>query len=235
MSSKIPTLHYGSLSLTASHHAMRCDAKYAAGEYVALEKKIRSEAYFELGDYLPLPFVKGSQPKYLDLPNEESVQVVNTLSIRNLRINLDHCRPISKEDFDALNEERKLKKNDVLLSVDGGVSIGKSAMVTDPEVGTVDSHICILRPEGIGSSDLMYLLACPLAQTQFKRAESGASGQTTVTEDDIRRFIFPKAIMSGLSKLVEEIEKERAGIAMEQQILDKREAAVWQKLGALTS
>lgn len=57
---------------------------------------------------------------------------------------------------------------------------------------TVDSHVAVLRPCGISPVLLAYLLCSPMGQIQFQRAESGASGQTAVSEEDVRRFRFPR-------------------------------------------
>ena len=59
-----------SLRIVATNYALRCDAKYADPRILAIEKKVRSAGAFELGEFLPEPFVKGIQPEYLDQPTE---------------------------------------------------------------------------------------------------------------------------------------------------------------------
>lgn len=224
-----------SLSLIASSPTFRCDPRFYAVEAVANEKKVRAGKFFEVGDFLPNPMVKGVQPTYLDAPTDESVPVVNTLSIQRLSINEDDCRHISRDDFDELDDMRKLQSNDVLLTMDGGVSIGKPVLFDKAGDYTIDSHVSILRPVGMEARSLVYLLASPLGQQQFRRAESGASGQTAVTEEDIRRFIFPSSLLTDLDRVVSEIETERAKIAEERQLLAQREASAWSKLEQLVA
>jgi hypothetical protein len=225
-----PKTFTSSLRLTATNYALRCDAKYADSEYLAVERKIRAKGFFELGDVLPVPFAKGSQPDYLDQPLEDSVPVINTLCIQNLAIRVEDCRHISREDFEALSTERQLKKNDVLLTVDGGASIGKPTLFELTSDFTIDSHVVILRPVGLSSLALVYLLASPLGQMQFRRAESGASGQTTVTEDDVRRFIFPRSLLKTVGEVATRIELERKKIAGLRRELDRKEASLWKEL-----
>jgi hypothetical protein len=174
--------------------------------------------------------VKGIQPEYLDQPTDESVPVINTLSIQNLGIRIEDCRHMTQDDFDSVASERKTKKGDVLLTVDGGVSIGKPVLFNLPESLTVDSHVVILRPVGLSPLALVYLLASPLGQMQFRRAESGASGQTTVTEDDVRRFIFPRSILKTVDKAAVKIEAKRKVIMKRRRELDAQEAALWKQL-----
>lgn len=229
-----PKFFTSSLKLAATNYAFRCDAKYADDNVREVLGKIRQAGCFVLSEFLPAPFVKGGQPEYLDQPTEDSVPVISTLSIQNLSVDSESCRHISSDDFDILSEDRKLRRNDVLLTVDGGVSIGKACLFEFDEPYTMDSHVVALRPEGIGPLALVYLLASPLGQMQFRRAESGASGQTTVTEDDIRRFIFPRSILHTIDEVAKNIEEQRKRIAKERQQLHEDEKLLWEELAKLS-
>jgi hypothetical protein len=224
----------GSLSLIASNYAFRCDAKHANHDVRNVLDKIAKAGSVSLGEFLPTPFVKGIQPDYLDQATEDSVPVVNTLAIQNLSIDERNCRHVTQDDFDELSDERKLKKGDVLLTVDGGVSIGKPCLFNRTGDFTVDSHVVVLRPKGLSPLALVYLLASPLGQMQFKRAESGASGQTTVTEDDVRRFIFPQTILASIEATAKHIESERLRIAKARKKLKLEEDKLWTKLAAFS-
>ena len=219
-----------SLELIGNHYALRCDAKLADKEFREMEERIRQAPFRELGDFLPSPFVKGIQPKYLEEPTRDSVLVVNTLSIQNLSLNPDSCRLISRSTFDEIDDARKLTKGDVLLTVDGGVSIGKAVIFPFEEDMTIDSHIVVLRPEGIRPVSLQYLLASSLCQKQFRQAESGASGQTSVTEDDVRRFIVPSSLLEKIDQIASEIDVERCRIQTERDCLDHEEKALFARL-----
>lgn len=219
-----------SLALIATNYAYRCDARFADESVRTALKTIEEAGCFMLGEYLPQPFIKGIQPNYLDQPADDSVRVVNTLAIKNLSIIESACRHIAWDKYESLNEERKLKVGDVLLTVDGGTSIGKPCYFDIESEYTIDSHIVVLRPEGLSPRAVVYLLASPLGQMQFRRAESGASGQTTVTEDDVRRFVFPKALLSSIDSVVMQIEAERRRIAEARKKLETGEAALWNLL-----
>jgi hypothetical protein len=158
-----------------------------------------------LSSYLPEAFVKGRQPTYLEEPGEEEfAYVVSTLAVQVLQINARDCRFTPKSFYDGVGKQRQLRDGDIVLTMDGGTSIGKAAVFdltafseavevdSDEVFVTVDSHVAVLRPQGISSLALAYLLASPIGQAQFQRAESGASGQTAVTEDDVRYFQLPQ-------------------------------------------
>ena len=219
-----------SLELIGSNYALRCDVKLADEEFRGLEEQIRQAPFRELGDFLPSPLVKGIQPDYVDEQTGDSVPVVNTLSIQNLSLNLHSCRRIARSIFDEFDDVRKLTKGDVLLTMDGGVSIGKAVLFSFEEDMTMDSHIVVLRPEGISPMSLTYLLASPLCQKQFRQAESGASGQTSVTEDDIRRFIVPSSLLEKIDQIASEIDDMRRQIIAKRDRLDQEEKMLFARL-----
>ena len=221
---KFPIHQKTDLCSIAKTFYLRFDAKQFNSEYKKLIN-LSSDDFIYLGELLPFPLIKGSQPNYV---KDGTISVINTLSIQNLHINVDDCRSITQKSFDKLDESRKLKKGDVLLTLDGGTSIGKSALFDMDGNYTVDSHVAILRPSSnISSKALVYLLASPLCQKQFKKMESGASGQTAVTEDDLRRFIIPKRILDNIDSITNILDKKLAEIAQKRQNLDKEEADAW--------
>ena len=73
-----------------------------------------------------------------------------------------------------LASERARYITGIVLTVDGGTSIGKPSLFTLVEDFTVDTHVVIIRPKEISPLAVVYLLASPLGQMQFRRAESGS-------------------------------------------------------------
>lgn len=221
-----PTVLASSLSLVCKTHSLRCDAKQAEPHFAAFDKAMESRDTFLLGDFLPRPVVKGIQPKYLETLEPDGIPVISTMAIQDLQIRKDACRFISREDSVTIDSERHPKLGDVLLTVDGGPSIGKPAVFNFDEEFAVDSHVAILRPRDMNPYYLAYLLASPLGQIQFKRAESGASGQTSVSEDDIRRFRFPNLSPERVQLAVEAFDDARQKVeAARAEVYDLQEAA----------
>ncbi len=220
-----PIRSIASLKKISEFHSLRCDAKQFESRYRELDELIGGADYFFLGDLLPEPLVKGIQPIYID--SDDGIPVINTLSIQNLKINVKDCRYIAEEVYESILEARKLKKNDVLLTMDGGTSIGKPVLFEEEGEFTVDSHVAILRPKGITPRALVYLLASPIGQLQFNRSESGASGQTSVTEEDLRRFRFPQHVLSKIDEIASELDHKRHEIENEKEMLFQREIEAW--------
>lgn len=224
-SKNYPIHNKAKLSEISRIHSLRCDAKQFEEKYSQLQKMINMEDTFYLGELIPQPLVKGGQPPYID--GTDGVPVINTLSVQHLQINVEDCRYISEEDYEYLLESRKLKKGDVLLTMDGGTSIGKSAVFCLDGDFTVDSHVAIIRPVGISAKAMAYLLASPMGQLQFNKAESGASGQTAVTEEDLRRFQFPRVLLENIEYLAEDLDKKREKINEKKKMLEAEELEAW--------
>ena len=224
-STNYPIHNKAKLSEISRTHSLRCDAKQFEEKYSELQKMINMEDTFYLGELIPQPLVKGGQPPYID--GTDGVPVINTLSIQHLQINVEDCRYISEEDYEYVLESRKLKKGDVLLTMDGGTSIGKSAVFCLDGDFTVDSHVAIIRPVGISAKAMAYLLASPMGQLQFNKAESGASGQTAVTEEDLRRFQFPRVMLENIEYLAEDLDKKREKINEKKKMLEAEELGAW--------
>lgn len=227
---KYPIIRTSSLVDIAKSHSLRCDSKQSETRFSELDAMVEGKEVCFLSEFLPEPLVKGTQPVYLQEENEKKkgVPIINTLSIQKMKINKEDCRYISKGDFELLNKNRILRKGDVLLTMDGGTSIGKPVLFDLDGDYSIDPHVAILRPKGISPKALVYLLASPIGQLQFQRFESGASGQTAVTEEDIRRFVVPKSAITELKKHVESLDKEKIRIENSHLQLKKDEAVMWE-------
>jgi hypothetical protein len=228
---KCPAVLTSSLKLVSRSHALRCDAKQAERRFAEFDTWMSSVPHFYLGDYLPTAMVKGGQPVYLETTDATGIPVISTLAIQQLSIQEELCRFISEEDFAAIEEDKKPRKGDVLLTMDGGTSIGKPVLFDLDKEFSIDSHVAILRPVGLDARWLVYLLASPLGQIQFNQAESGASGQTAVTEDDIRLFRFPRLDNKNVESVVAGLDSRRGEIAALATQLKAKEADAWDSLG----
>jgi type I restriction enzyme S subunit len=228
---KTPMVMKASLSLVAKSHTLRCDARQAERRFAEFSAFISSVEHFHLRDFLPKPLTKGVQPRYIESLEPEGVPVISTIAIQLLTIRTELCRYITQEEYDAIGEERKPRKGDVLLTMDGGTSIGKPVLFDLEGDFAIDSHVAILRPVGLDPRYLVYLLASPFGQVQFQQAESGASGQTAVTEEDLRRFRFPVLPSTQIDSLVQQIEEELRQVGQQARALSEKQQHVWEYFG----
>lgn len=223
-----PRVMNARLSDIARSHTLRCDARQWEKRFERLDEYLAAMECFELGDVLPSKMVKGKQPVYADTVDAEGTPVINTMSIRDLGIDVGACR-IAIEIDHGPEALRRPRLNDVLVTVDGGTSIGKPVLFDLEDEYGIDSHVGILRPVGITPDLLVFLLASPLGQLQFQRAESGASGQTSVADDDIRRFRFPVMEAETALRAVQSVRQAREEAADLRAQATASEEAGWSK------
>ena len=154
--------------------------------------------------------------------------MISTLAIQGLALDRQACRQTATPEYGP-GDIRKPQAGDVLLTLDGGPSIGKPLLFDLEGDWAVDSHVGILRPSGIDPKLLVFLLASPLGQIQFQRAESGASGQTAVTEDDLRRFVFPELEMQEAAAALAAVDAARSNASRLREEADEKEGAGWEQ------
>lgn len=225
--SPTPRIMSATLGTVAKSLTLRCDARQSEDRFSTFDAWISTVPHFTLGELLPAPIVKGAQPEYSDSATG-GIPVISTMAIQNLQIDTAACRMAATVDY-GINGARKPREHDVLLTVDGGPSIGKPVRFDLVGDWAVDSHVAILRPQGLDPNMLVYLLASPIGQLQFQRAESGASGQTAVTEDDIRRFRFPKLDPAIAATALGDVDKARAEAARLRKEAEATEAGGWEE------
>ena len=167
--SPAPRIMKATLADVAGTHSLRCDVKQAEQRFREFDAWMSSVPHWTLGRYLPDPIVKGLQPAYVNSIDEGGTPVISTVSIRDLAIDETVCRLAAEVDYGPA-EARKPRADDVLLTVDGGSSIGKPVLFDLGGDWAVDSHVAILRPRGLDPELLVYLLASPLGQIQLQRA-----------------------------------------------------------------
>ena len=61
-----PVARNASLKLISQSHTLRCDAKQAEKCFSDFKEAMSAIEVVRLGTFFPRPFVKGSQPKYLE-------------------------------------------------------------------------------------------------------------------------------------------------------------------------
>lgn len=83
---KYPLYNVAKLSDISATHSLRCDAKQFEDRFKEIRQLSNREGVFYLGELLPEPLIKGSQPTYID--GTDGIPVINTLSIQKLKIKL---------------------------------------------------------------------------------------------------------------------------------------------------
>lgn len=159
---------------------------------------------------------RGRGPTYVETGG---VPVINQKCIRWHRLESRHFKLTSKQAFDRLSPELRLRAGDLLWNSTGTGTIGR-ALVYDGSVLdiTADSHVTIVRPEHIDARFLGYFIETGLVQRLVVDANVGSTNQQELPRSFVENLSIPvpplaeqRRIVARIDALFEEIaEGERA-------------------------
>ncbi|MBM7556770.1 restriction endonuclease subunit S [Halanaerobacter jeridensis] len=86
---------------------------------------------------------RGRRPNYVE---KSPYKIINQACIYWDKIYKENVKFLDEEAWENLNEERKLKNNDVLLNSTGKGTIGRANCFDGEENYTCDGHVTIIRP-----------------------------------------------------------------------------------------
>jgi type I restriction enzyme, S subunit len=130
---------------------------------------------------------RGRSPSYV---KSGGVCVVNQKCIRDGRIQLAFARRAAMAGREE--DERKLRRGDVLVNSTGVGTLGRVAPVYEvPEEMVVDSHITIARPDVSELDFAFFGYAVLAAQTSIEDLAEGSTGQTELSRRRLGALEIP--------------------------------------------
>lgn len=158
-------------------------------------------------------------------PPPKSSQGVPFLVISNVasgRISFENTRFVPRAYYEAIQDNRKPRKGDVLLTVTG--SYGIPVVVETDEIFCFQRHIALIRASRLDSKFLSYVLQSPESNRYFDLVATGAA-QKTIGLASIRAMNIPfpsllaqrevVARLDGAKAKAEKLEaKAREGVAV---------------------
>lgn len=180
---------FSSLDSIAEKYNLRCDAKQNVQYNNDIINLLHSIPNIKLGKIFDGAFIKGKQPIYMDDQEDDGVNIISTLAIQDHAIIIENCKKISLENYDE--DDAKPQIGDILITLDGAVSVGKTAYFDIEDDYSIDSHIGIIRlGDNVMAKLISYLLGSKLCETQFRLFESGATSMS-LNEVDLREIKIP--------------------------------------------
>lgn len=142
---------------------------------------------------------------------EEGVPFINAGDLSNGVVDLSRCKRVSAEKYKSMGGV-KLIPGDVLFCLRG--SLGKSAIVTFNEGGSLASSLCAVRarPEGQVLPEFLLrgMQSTPFLE-QIRFSETG-SAQPNLGADQLSRFQVPTPPMAVQRRIVEHLDEVTAEI-----------------------
>ncbi len=150
-------------------------------------------------------------PSYVD---QNGVPVVNQKCVRWHSLETQYLRLTSREAFDRLSPELRLRAGDLLWNSTGTGTIGR-AVVYDGSLKelTADSHVTIVRPVQIEPKFLGYFVETGRVQHLVEEGHVGSTNQRELPRAFVEELAFPLAPLPEQRRIVERIDALFAEIA----------------------
>jgi len=151
-------------------------------------------------------YEKGIQPKYN--PDGE-IPVVKIANLKNGHIDFSEPEFITEENFESLDEKKKLRINDIIICATGKVSLGKIDIYDcdQDSLTTVDNYILRLN-SNYNPLFFTYFFRCVLGYFQVERDYTGATNQIHLYWEQIANFKIPNISLLEQQRIVDEIKTE---------------------------
>lgn len=148
-------------------------------------------------------YQKGIQPNY---NSDGEIQVVKIANLKDSYIDFSETENITQNDFDVLQNEKKLIKNDIILCATGKISLGKIDYYDYEQeaITTVDNYILRLK-ENFNPLFFTYFFRSVLGYFQIERDFTGATNQIHLYWEQISNFKLPNLPLLHQQKIVNEI------------------------------
>lgn len=118
---------------------------------------------------------------------DDGIPFINAGDLKNGVIDLENCKKITPQKFDALSGA-KLENGDIVYCLRG--TIGKNAFVSNINGGTVASSLVDIRPKKINNRFLFYVLNSDIEYRQRIVRDEGAA-QPNLSAKSIGDYIVP--------------------------------------------
>lgn len=144
------------------------------------------------GDHMPPP------------KSEKGVPFLVISNVNNGHISFENTRFVPQKYYDSLSETRKPQMGDILYTLVG--SFGIPVVVDDERSFCFQRHMALLKPNGVNTYFLWYLLQ---SQEIFNKVSGIATGtaQLTVPIKGLRMIAFQKPTESEQSEIVQILDK----------------------------
>ena len=189
------------LADVSASRLLRLDPRYYRTDFAAISSLARSGDSVPLRSFFTEPMLRGTQPSIPSVDEGIEPRVVSTIAIQDGQVVKDQTKPCAPEGFDD-TDNRLLRANDLLFTLDGEVSRGKVAVFDGGFVAVADTHVAIMRI----NPDLVYGLTCFLnssfGRAQVEQCSSGATAMQ-IAREDVEDIRVPRSICGQLHPLGE--------------------------------
>ena len=181
------------LSEVGSTPSLRADNRWHGSANRLIRDALEGQS-LTMSDIVSGVPVKGDQPQFVDVGDEEGAFAIATSALQAGQILMEYAKPVTT----ASASRFPVGAGELLVAMDGDGSIGKAGVVESSDaLLTADSHVAIIPVTG--NMDLKLALACWLnstwGRTQTSGLMTGATGQTQLRPADFLSILVPRLLV----------------------------------------
>lgn len=173
--------------------------------YNKIYSKILEKPYKKISN-ITLELVKGVQPIYA----EEGTKVIKIANLKNSKIDFENTEYAKEEYCRALQKNKYLQIDDIIICCTGKGSLGKIDIVENDEdaITAVDNYILRIDTNKYNPKFLTYYLRSILGVIQFEMNYTGMTNQIHFYDVNISNILIPDVNLECQENIVKEIEDE---------------------------
>jgi restriction endonuclease S subunit len=161
----------------------RLDADFYQPKYLNLLETLNKKQITNL-ELLTTKITQGPNPTFID----EGKSCLNGRNIKNNRVDIENSNYVSEKEFEKFNNF-KVKENDILITLKGLGSIGKTGLVFTGTDCIFSRDIGLIRLASQQWARYVYaFLLSKYGEKQIERAISGGTGQLTLATSYLKRL-----------------------------------------------
>ncbi|WP_353981534.1 restriction endonuclease subunit S [Salinicola endophyticus] len=171
---------------------------------------------------------RGKGPKYAE---SGKVRVISQKCVQWSGLNLSTTRFVDDNSLNGYQDERYIRKNDILWNSTGTGTVGRAIVVKEPQHSTVvDSHVTIVRPLITEPCHILNYISSPSIQKRIEPDHkdslvSGSTKQVELNSGSVKLLAVPLPPLSEQHRIVEKVDELMALCdRLEQQVGDQLEA-----------
>jgi len=171
----------------------------------------------ELADYVS----RGRSPKYVE---KSALPVINQRCVRWHGVDEAFLKFIDPTTWHQWDDERYVRRNDILWNSTGTGTIGRAAFFTalpSFDRAVVDSHVTIVRAgSGVHPEYLFGFIRSPAVQDKIKDMQTGSTNQVELNRSKIVSTLVPIAPLAEQDRIVAKVDGLTARTARARRELD---------------
>lgn len=169
---------------------------------------------------------RGKSPKYVELSD---VKVVSQKCVQWNGFDILRSRYIDESTLKTYNEERYLRKNDILWNSTGTGTIGRLVLIENELDGitVADSHVTVIRPNNnVAISNLLFRwLSSPYVQNKLNNLWSGSTNQIELNLTTVKNQRVPLPPINEQKRIVNKVERLLSKIDEAKQLIEEAEVS----------